>query len=161
MEDKKLSPEGLKFLKEKEGVVYEVYDDGVGYLTAGVGHKLNNEELKKYKLGDPVDNFQVDLWLERDSFKAVRCVNNWVTTDLTQTGFDMLVSFVFNVGVDAFKRSTLLKKLNRGDVMGAAAEFSKWVNARGQKLPGLVKRREDEARLFRDAEVAEDLVTTV
>jgi len=152
VEDKRLSDEGIKFLKKHEGVIYKVYDDGVGYLTAGVGHKLTESELENYDLGCPIEEYQVDLWLRQDSAKAVRCVNNWVTTDLTQTGFDMLVSFVFNVGCDAFKRSTLLKKLNRGDVMGAAAEFNRWVFAQSKKLPGLVARREEEKKLFLEAE---------
>lgn len=57
-------------------------------------------------------------------------------------------SFTFNVGTGAFRSSTLLKRLNAGDYQGAASEFGKWVKAGGKVLPGLVRRRKEEAALF-------------
>lgn len=59
----------------------------------------------------------------------------------TQGEFDAIVSFVFNVGVGNYKRSTFSKTLD-------VKELSKWVYASGKKLGGLVKRRKDEALLF-------------
>lgn len=59
-----------------------------------------------------------------------------------------LLSFAYNLGVDALAGSTLLKKLNAGDYEGAANQFGKWVKAGGKTLPGLVKRRADERALF-------------
>jgi lysozyme len=67
---------------------------------------------------------------------------------LTQNQFDALVSFSFNVGVHAFSKSTLLKKLNREDYKGAKREFRRWVYAGGRRLQGLVNRRNQEAQLF-------------
>lgn len=59
-----------------------------------------------------------------------------------------LLSFVYNVGVEAFRRSTLLEKLLQRDWQGAAAQFDRWVYAQGKKMPGLVARRGDEKRAF-------------
>lgn len=65
-----------------------------------------------------------------------------------QNQWDALVSFAYNVGVQALKGSTLLKKHRAGDYAGAQAEFGKWVNAKGKRLPGLVRRRAAEAALY-------------
>lgn len=147
MEERILSEEGLEFLKEKEGVSSKIYND-VGHLAGGVGHRLTREERKVFKLGDPVSMEQTEKWLKSDVVKAERTVNNWVTKEITQKQFDSLVSLTFNIGENAFKRSTLLKKLNRNDFDGALMEFSKWRLCKGKVLKGLVARRAEEARMF-------------
>jgi lysozyme len=53
-----------------------------------------------------------------------------------------------NIGINAFRASTLLRKLDAGDYTGAAKEFDKWTRGGGRVLPGLVKRRADERALF-------------
>ena len=58
-----------------------------------------------------------------------------------------LASFVYNVGEGNFARSTLLRKLNQGDLRGACHELSRWVYAGGRKLNGLVSRRATEREL--------------
>jgi lysozyme len=148
----KLSEEGLRFLKEKEGVRNKVYDDGAGFPTVGVGHKLVDVEIHNYPIGAYVPDCQVDAWLRQDVTFAERCVNNWVLVELTQTGYDMLVSFVFNVGCEAFKKSTLLRRLNRGEVKEASEEFKKWVFSNKRRMAGLVTRRAEEAKRFLEAE---------
>lgn len=67
----------------------------------------------------------------------------------TQSQFDALVSFAYNVGLANLKSSTLLRKHKAGDKSGAAAEFGKWVNASGKRMTGLVRRRAAEAALYR------------
>ena len=69
----------------------------------------------------------------------------------TQPQFDALVSFAYNVGLGNLRTSTLLRKHRAGDYEGAAAEFGKWTRAAGKVLPGLVRRREAEAALYRRA----------
>jgi len=71
-----------------------------------------------------------------------------VAVHMTQGQNDAVVSFSFNVGLDQFADSTLLKKLNAGDYAGAANEFQRWNKGGGKVLPGLVKRREAERKLF-------------
>jgi lysozyme len=80
---------------------------------------------------------------------AVPCVQKYVTyTRLTQHEFDAMVDFTFNVGCHAFAKSTLLKKVNRGDIAGAASEFMKWTYVGKVQVRGLVRRRVDERTLF-------------
>jgi lysozyme len=62
--------------------------------------------------------------------------------------FDALVSLAFNVGLHNLKSSTLLKLLNRGEHLKAAAEFTRWSFANGLQMPGLLRRRRAEAEMF-------------
>jgi lysozyme len=75
-------------------------------------------------------------------------VNNSVTIPLNQNQFDALVSLAYNIGTGAFSKSTLVKKLNTGDIRGAADQFDVWVNAGGKRMQGLVNRRTKEKTLF-------------
>ena len=99
--------------------------------------------------------------LAQDVRPSERAVNQLVTTVLLlQDEFDALVSFVFNVGIGAFKRSHLLKVINENRYRtGTVAEripaiaaiekaFSAWNTAGGRVLEGLAKRRRAEADLF-------------
>lgn len=62
-----------------------------------------------------------------------------------------LVSFAYNVGLQAFGHSTLLRKLNAGDKAGAIREFARWNKASGKVMAGLTRRRAAEAALFQGA----------
>jgi lysozyme len=66
----------------------------------------------------------------------------------TQSQFDAMVSFAYNVGAGNLSASTLLKKHKAGDYKGAAAEFARWNKAAGRVLPGLTRRRTAEAALY-------------
>lgn len=70
------------------------------------------------------------------------------STPTTQSQFDAMVSFAYNVGVGNLSSSTLLKKHKAGDYKGAAAEFARWNKAAGKVLPGLTRRRTAEAALY-------------
>lgn len=76
-------------------------------------------------------------------------VKKLVKVPLTENQIGALVSFAYNCGLGNFASSTLLKKINASDFVGADKEFSKWVKAGGKQLPGLVKRRIQEAALFK------------
>jgi len=68
-----------------------------------------------------------------------------------QADFDALVSFVYNVGIGAFDRSTMRRYYRKGEYEAARDEYTKWVYADGEKLDGLVARRKDEQQLARTA----------
>ncbi len=136
------SQNGIEFLKSYEGCVLKAYQDAVGIWTIGYGHTSGVTS------GMMITTTQAESYLKSDLLKIGNYVNNYVTTTLTQNMFDALVSFTFNVGAGALKRSTLLRKLNQGDISGAAKEFDKWVYAGKKKLPGLVKRRAAEKEMF-------------
>ena len=86
-----------------------------------------------------------------DLKKFESAVNTAVVVPINQNQFDALVSLTYNIGIKAFKNSTLLKKLNVGDIRGAAAQFDVWINDGGKVVQGLVNRRAVERKLFEKA----------
>lgn len=139
----KVSKEGVEFIKRREGVRHKPYRDVGGFLTVGVGHLLTGTVIREY-----YSDAEIDAFLEDDLAHVECALERLVKVPLTQTYFDALASFVFNIGVDAFKRSTLLKLLNVGKYMQAADEFIKWRRSGGKVVKGLESRREMERKLF-------------
>lgn len=101
--------------------------------------------------GRKITQVQADERLKENIRSAENCVNKSVTVPLTQNEFDALVSFVFNVGCQAFRTSTLLRLLNDERYDEAGFEFRKWTRAGDSHPAGLVSRRADEQRLFESA----------
>ena len=101
------------------------------------------------KEGETLTKKQALDRFDKDLKKFEAGVSESVTVPLTQNQFDALVSFVFNVGLGAFQKSTLLRKLNAGDYAAVPGELMKWTKAGGKELPGLVRRRRAEAGLWR------------
>ena len=89
-----------------------------------------------------------DAYLVKDVTHAADALERAVTVPLTQGQIDALCSFIFNCGAGNFLKSTMLKKLNSGDTLGASLEILKWTKAAGKDMPGLVKRRAAEQSLF-------------
>jgi lysozyme len=139
----KVSPHGIEMIKRFEGSRNKAYQDSVGIWTIGVGHTGS-----KVHEGLIISDDEVDQLLMHDLEWVEKCISRNVTVTLTQNQFDALASFIFNLGCGAFKKSTLLKKLNAGDINGAAKEFLKWTHAGGKVLAGLVHRREKESQEF-------------
>ena len=81
--------------------------------------------------------------LGRDLAIADAAVRRLITVPLTQSQFDALVSFTFNVGEGSLERSTLRRRINQGNWALAKRELLRWVYADGKKLKGLVLRREE------------------
>jgi hypothetical protein len=79
-------------------------------------------------------------------------VRKYVKVDLTQGQFDALVDFAYNAGVGALAKSTLLKRVNAEKFDEVPAEFMKWTKGGGKELPGLVRRRRAEVKLWRGLE---------
>jgi len=94
-----------------------------------------------------------DVLLKNDLNVFEKAVGELVKVKLSQSQFDALVSFAFNVGSGALKRSTLLRKLNAGNYVDAANEFHRWNKAKGKVLKGLSRRRASEAYLFEMGEL--------
>lgn len=125
-----------------EGLRLEAYLCPAGVWTIGYGH------TKGAKPGMTITRQQAEALLREDLLTAENTVNR-LHLKLNQNQFDALVSFVFNVGSGNFQRSTLLKKIqaNANDP-AIASEFNKWNRGGGRVLPGLVKRRKQEAELY-------------
>lgn len=136
------SLDGLRAICKHEGLRLNAYRDPVGVLTIGYGH------TKGVREGQEITEAQAFEFLREDVTEAELCVHNRVQVPLEQAQFDALVSFVFNLGCGALTKSTLLRKLNAGDIFAAADQFLLWVHAGGHELPGLVKRRSAERAMF-------------
>ena len=137
-----VSAAGVAGIALHEGTVKRVYLDPVAIPTVCVGHTAT---VTRADLGRTFSDAQCAELLKQDLRASEQAVKRAVRVPITQVQYDVLVSFTFNVGAANFSKSTLLRKINAGDCQGAVSEFHKWVYARGQKLPGLVKRRAAEA----------------
>lgn len=139
----RINQKGLNLIKKWEGFRAKAYICPAGILTIGYG-----TTGKKVYSSLVIDKKTAESWLIKDAKKFEAVISNAVKVPLTSNQFSALVSFVYNVGGGAFTRSTLLKKLNAKNYQGACTELDRWVNGGGRKLPGLVKRRNDEQALF-------------
>lgn len=148
-ENLRISPAGLALIKKGEGWYPKAYKDPVGVWTIGWG--TTGIEARP---GRTITKKQGEEYLLEDLKDASRYVKHYVTVPLTQYQFDALVSLVYNIGAGNFSRSTLLKMVNRGQFMAAAAQFKRHNTARDREtgkrivLKGLTNRRLDEALLF-------------
>ncbi len=138
----KTSSKGIELIKRHEGFRARAYKCPADVWTIGYGH------TRGVKSGDVIDKAQGERFLVQDLQTAEREVNSHGLI-INQNQFDALVSFVFNVGSGNFSRSTLLRKLkvNTNDAT-ISYEFSRWKHGGGKVLPGLVKRRKEEAELY-------------
>ena len=142
-----VSPFGVDLICGFEGKRLTAYDDGVGVWTIGFGTTVYPNGIKVMK-GDTCTEAQAKTYMAHDLKKFEATVNKAVTVQLNQNQFDALVSLAYNIGTNAFSKSTLVKKLNANDIRGAADQFDVWVNAGGKRMQGLVIRRAKEKALF-------------
>jgi lysozyme len=153
----KTSEAGLLFLETHEGLRTHAYKDSGGELTIGIGHLLTRSELRSGKLyvdGLPL-RYHYGLTKEQcyelldqdlDYFEDI--VTTEVNVKLTQNQFDALVSFVFNVGANAFINSTLLKVLDQGFYNAVPVQLMRWNKDNGKVVKGLTNRRNAEVELW-------------
>ncbi|SOD97035.1 lysozyme [Caenispirillum bisanense] len=132
---------------EFEGCRLEAYRCPAGVWTIGIG-TTRTPDGAPIRPGMRIDADTAEAWLRHDLEAFDRAVDRLVTVGLTVHQRAALVSFTYNVGVTAFAGSTLLRKLNAGDYLGAAAEFPRWNRAGGRVLAGLTRRRAAERALF-------------
>lgn len=146
---------GIKLIKAWEGLLdgdpstveLEPYLDAAGFLTIGWGHLVKEDE----DFSDGITYYQADALLREDIIVAEKAVNKHVTRKLTQAQFDALVSFVFNVGETAFRKSTLLQWINANDRdLRVPQQFMRWVHSRGKPFRGLARRRVAESEMWLD-----------
>lgn len=141
MPARRVSAAGLKVIKHFEGLRLEAYKDPVGVLTIGYGDTGNVHP------GQVITEVEAEARLkDRLAREFTPGVLSALTRDATQGELDAMVSLAYNVGVGAFRASTLVRKFNAGE--NAAGEFERWVYAGGKQLLGLKRRRAAERALF-------------
>ena len=138
-----ISDKAIDFIKSFEGFSSAAYICSGGYKTIGYGHFIrDNENL------NIINDEQALKLLYQDISKAESSVNRLTKVILRQNQFYMLVSFTYNLGGGAYQRSSLRSKVNREDHDLVPFEFNKWIYSNGKILPGLVKRRKLEAKIY-------------
>jgi len=140
-----VNAEGLKIIKQWEGLKLTAYKDGGGVWTIGYGH-TSAAGAPIVKQGMKITNEEAERILRNDLDKFEADVVRLVKVPLNDNQFAALVSFHFNTG--ALGKSTLLKKLNKGDYKSVPSELMKWVNDNGKRVQGLVNRRSAEVGLW-------------
>lgn len=134
--------QAFELIKRFEGCRLKSYTCSAGVWTIGYGRTGG------IKPGQTITQATADLWLAEDIVKYAAGVDNCVKVPLNDNQYAALISFCYNVGAGALAKSTLMRRLNMRDYLGAADEFLKWTRARGKELPGLVRRRKTERELF-------------
>lgn len=139
---RRVNAESLALIKQWEGLRLTAYEDVGGVLTIGYGSTSDVEP------GMKITRAQAHRRLVKDLAVAEGTVDSLVKVDLTPNQFGALVSFVFNVGTNAFAKSTLLRKLNAGDYASVPSELARWNKVKGKTVAGLANRRAAEAGLW-------------
>lgn len=154
------SPAVYAMIREHEGLSLAAYCCPTGHWTIGYG------STSTVKRGMKITLEEAEGRLRRDIGECERVLSESLKIGLNQNQFDALVSFLFNLGpgtpgkrdgliwLKNGRHSTLWRLLNAGDFNAAALEFDRWANGTDPKtgklvkLPGLVRRRADERKLF-------------
>ena len=150
----KISENGLKLIQEFENFEAKPYLDSARVWTIGYGSTY-------YPNGKPVTGR--DKPITREYAETIQ--RNVIATDfepvinellekeiasgfITQNMYDAIISLAYNIGVNGFKKSSVLRLLKQGDKENAGNAFLLWNKAGGKVLKGLVNRRKKERELF-------------
>ena len=110
-----------------------------GVLTVCYGHTGSDIQIGKL-----YTDSECKALLHDDLTKVRRAVDPMIKVPIDDNARAAIYSFVYNVGLCAFPRSTMLRKLNAGDIAGACDEMNRWTFAGGKQWQGLINRRETE-----------------
>lgn len=129
-----------------------IWTEGYGRAMLGKDGKFltkkNTTQEQAEKLSTIKTKEQAEKALLEDTKKFSEKIKIFFKIDINDEIFSSLVSFSYNLGTNALKNSTLLKKLNNKDFIGASEEFKKWNTSNGKIMLGLTRRRESEKQLF-------------
>jgi lysozyme len=144
-----LSAAGLDLLKKSEGFCSRAYLDLAGKPTIGYGHRILDSE----SFPEAIEEAKAESILREDVRVAEQAVERLVRVPLSQSQFDALVDFCFNLGSRRLAGSTLLAELNSGRYSAAAVELLRWNHVGTEVNAGLTARREAEFRLWTESGV--------
>jgi len=159
------------YLATRESARLDVHDDGFGFATVGVGHKVLDRD--KLRIGDTITTERMYQLLDEDLEWACEAVERYVRAYLYQREFDALVCFCFNIGQAAFAGSTLVRRLNElADTPGlrnpmelrdrvactiVREELPRWKRVGSNPdVVGLYNRRIDTAQMFCEGDYSVD-----
>ena len=135
-----ISERGLNLIKSYEGCRLTAYRCPANVLTIGWGHTKNVYE------GMSITQDEADRLLVEDVQVYANAVNKYVSKfNFNQNQFDALVSFAYNCGIGSLDSVCSCNTLDE-----IRAELPLYVNGGGVRLPGLVRRRNEELALFNE-----------
>jgi lysozyme len=137
-----INDKGLSLIKKYEGCRLKAYQCPAAIWTIGYGHTNNVKE------GDVITQDEADKFLQED-LRQFETQLKSLKLSLSENQYAALVSFIYNCGFGTFKKSGLLRNIqNYAAPEIIRQSFMRYVYGGGKILPGLVKRREEEANLF-------------
>jgi lysozyme len=139
---RRVNAEGIALIKQWEGLRLEAYQCDADVWTIGYGH---TETAHK---GMRITQAEAEQLLRRDLADFAAAVDNTVEVRLSDNQFAALVSWTYNVGISAMRKSTLIRKLNQGDYGAVPRELARWNKVKGNTNQGLSNRRAAEAGLW-------------
>ena len=163
----RISDKGLDIIKEFEGyhkllangdcTAYQTHLGGGKYDIPTIGWGCT----EGVKMGDVWTRQQAEDALRKEVRRFEDAVTSGVKFVPTQNQFDAMVSLAYNIGSGGFLTSTVLRKANEGDFVGASQAFNMWNKAQGIVIGGLVRRRAKEAALFMELDSADEALDPV
>ncbi len=153
-----LSARGRSLLKRLEGVRLKPYDDQTGITvtqwvagsTIGVGHLIDQSEWSNYASG--ISQQEAEQLLINDVAPFEQEVRKVVGRSLSQSEFDALVIFAFNIGRSAFSGSSVVRLINNSNAStgypSLESAWKAWNKSQGKVMQGLNNRRAAEWKLF-------------
>lgn len=138
-----INSKGLALIQAYEGCRLTAYRCPAGILTIGYGSTREVREGQTITQEQADDLLRDDLtFFENHMTKALEGI------EYTSNQFSACVSLMYNIGVAAFLKSSVLRRMKDGDFAGAADAFLMWNKAGGRELAGLTRRRKAERKLF-------------
>lgn len=141
-------PIAEKLLVEIELFRARPYNDGYGTWTIGYGSTYLPDGSRVTSSTPAITQVQAESMLKDWLISDGRSLQKLIQVKVTANQVAALLSFVYNIGTSRFTASTLLRKLNDSDYIGAADQLLEWIWAGGKKSGGLMTRRVRERRLF-------------
>lgn len=151
-----VSESGLQNIKDFEGFRTKAYQDSGGQWTIGFGTSFFPDG-RAVKSGDTISESDAENALREGVQSRLDSISSKITTTLNQNQVDAIASFVYNIGVANFLKSTFLVDINARNFNAAALQlvhrnadgsYGGWVHVHGKVEPGLVKRRVFESNLL-------------
>ena len=138
---------GLKLIAEFEGCRLKSYKDIAGVWTVGYG-LTSRAGFIEVNEDTSLTQDEADYWLEKVVADFAQRVENCIERPISDNAFAACVSLAYNIGSGAFAKSTALRRINEGDMAGAAEAFLMWNKSGGRVVEGLKRRRAAEKVLF-------------
>jgi len=157
----KINRAGLDLIKSFEGWRAEAYMDPVGIATIGYGTTARAGVGIVPIIGMTITKEEGDFYLQQGVNKFAALIEPHITAPINENEAAAFISLAYNIGPNAFNRSSALRHFNNGDKPRAALSILLWNKAGGKVLGGLVRRREAEKALFQTVVAKKQLAAPV